>query len=1253
MSENKKSKTFKDIIEKFNPYHDRLGRFTSGGGFGIAGSFYTGDRDRQAVTFSANPETKAGRLAIERHGGTMTAAYDDKPVEPTGPGTKKLSLDQEAIKRADDNSLMGTAGTSRAKEAHRRVDEFKEEFKEKSDWTDEQKAYVKQRQDEYTDLVSEYYNDQIRRTADNVSWAVAGPANYNYARHDKKMNAQMNRANEYEEKLARFKENTTKKLESMTPEDQQIARWRNGKWKNGETIDAADPLAEKKMQAKLDYLNESQQKMKDANAYYRRNKTMSGFEGFSESTNQRIDSAMKDARMTKPFASYQLTNNNAQIKATQSRLTQLQSNKAKAAANGGAAASTSFKGGSVIRNTEANRLQIKFDDIPDASTRQQLKSNGWRWSPKNGVWQRQLTDNAERSAARLLEGFGKSRTPPDDGEKAIFIGLNVSGADELAMQGGEDPKDFHVTLLYGYYKPRSDIEDTVCRVQKAIEAIRPMIPDELHLDKIDTFEQSESSDNKKVVIARVAAGQLEKVHAEFRKQLKDNGLDTHDSFSEYRPHMTLAYVDPEADVSVREISTTVKITNLTIGIEDEEGSTQDNAYQVNKSDSERTFEITKAEEDKRLVFGWANVATRANGEVIQDWQNDIVEPEDLEEAVYEYVLNFRDGGEEHVPDLRKKARMVESVVFTEEKLKAMGIPVGTVPLGWWIGFYVDDDEAWKKIKDGTYKMFSVEGQGQRVPTEDLDTRMKKSFEAGPEDPEDWPKKPVAKTFSELMKFNPYHDARGRFTGPGGYASFSANPQTKAGKLAIKREQKNNPLIGAAYGTMKTEGQKKQARRDRQSQRMAQRIMQEYGITGSTAKQATADITELYRDIDKNGTLKLKDDGKPSIKRAAYDKIVDISRKTAAGAEYTDNSTKAEYDEIRSYVKKNPVNISAQDKSNIADFESYKRNNFGNMTISNKGISVDSFYQQLSEMYPQHFDGAKYTNPGDQITHINDVISGLKPKTVRLTRAEQEEVSKEMTKYIIGGYFVKNELKIAKSFSDIMKFNPYHDRLGRFTSAGAGASFSANPNTKAGKLAIERASKDNPLIGVAYAPEKPTHNSAATGKSYEMPKLESKEAEQDRQAALERLERHFSFYPNRNNKLIDEKMPAYLEETDPKEWSKRAHATPMTAVHHLINAKTKAQKEQEAANKKDREARSRAMDRAAMKRTKAFERYRDYENSLREKYTKDSWNKMGWHGKVTAQEAQKLDELRAATVFRNKRGQWQIAKTFSEIIKIAK
>lgn len=128
------------------------------------------------------------------------------------------------------------------------------------------------------------------------------------------------------------------------------------------------------------------------------------------------------------------------------------------------------------------------------------------------------------------------------------------------------------------------------------------------------------------------------------------------------------------------------------------------------------FAILKSDDEKHLAFGWANVVIRADGEVIEDWQKDIVEPEELENAAYNFVLLYREGGEMH--ERGGAAVLIESVVFTEEKMAAMGIPAGTLPVGWWIGFKVIDDDVWEKVKDGTYPMFSIEGSAERVEVED-------------------------------------------------------------------------------------------------------------------------------------------------------------------------------------------------------------------------------------------------------------------------------------------------------------------------------------------------------------------------------------------------------------------------------------------------------------------------------------------------------------------------------------------------------
>lgn len=127
------------------------------------------------------------------------------------------------------------------------------------------------------------------------------------------------------------------------------------------------------------------------------------------------------------------------------------------------------------------------------------------------------------------------------------------------------------------------------------------------------------------------------------------------------------------------------------------------------------FSIKKSDDEKRLAFGWASIALDEEGKQLEDQQNDMVDPDVLEEAAYNFVRLYREGGEMH--ERGDCAVLVESVVFTKEKMAAMGIPEGTLPVGWWIGFYVTDDDVWEKVKSGEYPMFSIEGTAVREPTE--------------------------------------------------------------------------------------------------------------------------------------------------------------------------------------------------------------------------------------------------------------------------------------------------------------------------------------------------------------------------------------------------------------------------------------------------------------------------------------------------------------------------------------------------------
>ena len=137
--------------------------------------------------------------------------------------------------------------------------------------------------------------------------------------------------------------------------------------------------------------------------------------------------------------------------------------------------------------------------------------------------------------------------------------------------------------------------------------------------------------------------------------------------------------------------------------------------EYNKAREGRTsMKIEKFYDDEQLVFGWASVAKDATGNRPLDWQGDVIDAEDLEQAVYKFNLEFRESNDMHRLN-STNGTLVESIMFTKEKMAAMGIPEGTIPEGWWCGFKLDDQEAYSKVKNGIYKMFSIEGSATRVP----------------------------------------------------------------------------------------------------------------------------------------------------------------------------------------------------------------------------------------------------------------------------------------------------------------------------------------------------------------------------------------------------------------------------------------------------------------------------------------------------------------------------------------------------------
>jgi len=121
--------------------------------------------------------------------------------------------------------------------------------------------------------------------------------------------------------------------------------------------------------------------------------------------------------------------------------------------------------------------------------------------------------------------------------------------------------------------------------------------------------------------------------------------------------------------------------------------------------------ISKRKDDERLAFGWLYVTRRADGSRVIDQSQEYIDIDDLRPLAYRFVADSRKARVLHVEDA---GTIVEMCVFDDEKKRALGIPPGIMPEGIWIGARIDHDEAWKGVRTGLFKMFSIRVKTRRV-----------------------------------------------------------------------------------------------------------------------------------------------------------------------------------------------------------------------------------------------------------------------------------------------------------------------------------------------------------------------------------------------------------------------------------------------------------------------------------------------------------------------------------------------------------
>ena len=236
--------------------------------------------------------------------------------------------------------------------------------------------------DRYARRLAEWYNKQFRIEMMCPSVMISGGSNFPVRKKEKQNAA---RDKHYQ----------------LYDEIQKIPEKIKGLLRNTNIIKSGEADAIEQLRNKLAKAEALQTEMKATNAYYRKHKTMKGYKNYSDKKAEMLDNAIKESFDSVPFASYTLTNNNGKIRNTRKRISELERLKETATEQTNETYNTDLF--EIIENADIMRLQLRFDGKPDADTRTVLKQNGFRWSPSNGVWQRQLTDNAKFALERVIE----------------------------------------------------------------------------------------------------------------------------------------------------------------------------------------------------------------------------------------------------------------------------------------------------------------------------------------------------------------------------------------------------------------------------------------------------------------------------------------------------------------------------------------------------------------------------------------------------------------------------------------------------------------------------------------------------------------------------------------------------------------------------------------------------------------------------------------------------------------------------------
>jgi hypothetical protein len=182
---------------------------------------------------------------------------------------------------------------------------------------------------------------------------------------------------------------------------------------NNDAISSDDPKALEKLKEKLRSLQHLQQFMKTANKIIRSRKhtreeklkALATYDVSQELIDQVVNNNLG-------FARFSLGNNNQNIGRVKERITLLEKISARSSEE------VNINGVRIYLNVEANRVQLFFPGKPEETIQQLLKRNGFRWSPREGAWQRHISNVAIQYAKEIANQLAPEASNGDQQQKS-------------------------------------------------------------------------------------------------------------------------------------------------------------------------------------------------------------------------------------------------------------------------------------------------------------------------------------------------------------------------------------------------------------------------------------------------------------------------------------------------------------------------------------------------------------------------------------------------------------------------------------------------------------------------------------------------------------------------------------------------------------------------------------------------------------------------------------------------------------------